>query len=285
MQSLENSNTRVKEDCMILYKAMEDKLKDPATSATTAIWHPKALAIKKMSEDVINYIERLKTRLKKEVSPKNNNDADAFDESNKEVVATIFDKQNEAAMLIEKLNTFRNTAIKQIIPFETADSVLIADVQSGIRHLQLPLDSNEINTTIKDYFKTDALNALMLLSKYQNDVLLTEHTLVDNMFSRISGPHHHWTKFSALAFLSTSYVKQGQTLEVTAGMGAMTNENKPTFIIDGKTIAIGPDGVAKYNFEANRKPGKYFIPVQIEFTQSDGSKQRIIKNLAYIIAE
>lgn len=285
MESLENSNKQVKDDCNVIFYTMQNRLKDPTTAEIAGKWYPQAETINKLSEELTKYIEGLKTKLKKEANKKVN-DADTLDESNENAVTTIFEKQNEAATLSEKIRMYREAALNEIVPAAIFDSVIIHYLKKDTARLRSSLPEGVRSANAAPYFKnTNALNALVMLSKYQNDVLLSQHLLLYHVFTRTTGHTPHWTKYSALAVLNSSYLKRGQTLEVIAGMGAMTNENKPTITINGKVIPIGPDGVATLKFAVNNKPGKYFIPVEVEFTQSDGTKSRVVRKLEYIVAE
>lgn len=270
MQSLENSNVRVQDDCEALYKSIEEKVKDPVTNHRAEIWRPKAMAIRKLSQDVMSYMETLKTKLKKDAGTKT---IDTFD----------------AANLEQKLIAFKTQSLKELLRPFSSDSLWMSSIKANIARLvpTLPLGSNTNGLRLKSYFPgEDTLNTLLILTKLQNDLLLTEHALVKYAFRQIPIPCGlGYEKYSALTFLNSSYLKNGQTLEVTAGMGEMTLVNKPVIVIDGKVIAAGVEGTATRSFTLNKKPGEYYVPIEITFTGSDGMKLMVRRKLEYVVAE
>jgi hypothetical protein len=85
--------------------------------------------------------------------------------------------------------------------------------------------------------------------------------------------------------ISSSYVKAGQSVEVTAGIGQFTKVAKPHITIDGKEGKLDDGGVAVYTFSAKGKPGKYQVPVIIEFYNPDGTLATLTRQLEYVIAK
>jgi len=77
--------------------------------------------------------------------------------------------------------------------------------------------------------------------------------------------------FSAIAAQNTTFLKSGELLEITAGVGSFSVAARPKITIDGKNIPLDPDGTAIYRIKAPGKPGKHVIPVKIEFVKPDGS--------------
>lgn len=94
-----------------------------------------------------------------------------------------------------------------------------------------------------------------------------------------------YNMFTPLAVLSSSYVKKGQPIEITAGVGAFSIVMKPLIIIDGKDVKVDNDGTAVHQFTADGNPGKHSIMVEIEFNKPDGTKGHFIQSLNYTIAD
>jgi len=91
--------------------------------------------------------------------------------------------------------------------------------------------------------------------------------------------------FEAIAVLSSSYINSGQSIQVSAGVGAFSVASNPTISINGKVIDLKGRALAEYSFTPIGKPGKYRVPVKIEFTKPDGSLEVHTTELEYIIAE
>ena len=63
------------------------------------------------------------------------------------------------------------------------------------------------------------------------------------------------TSIQRLAVISSSYVKAGQEIEITSGIGAFSKAAMPTISINKKNISLDADGAARYRFKASDKPG------------------------------
>jgi uncharacterized protein (DUF2461 family) len=55
--SLSNSNRIINQSNEDIYRAIEEKLNDPSTNAKAAIWQPRAMQIKKLSQEIVKYID------------------------------------------------------------------------------------------------------------------------------------------------------------------------------------------------------------------------------------
>lgn len=64
---------------------------------------------------------------------------------------------------------------------------------------------------------SSVLMTMVVLNKLENDVLYTRTFLMDYCSSQVGEIWEAYEKYSAIAVLNSSYVKRGQTIEVTAG--------------------------------------------------------------------
>src|SRR5882762_8880792 len=63
--SLQNSNTNITTSNATLYKSLEEKKNEEASKVLANVWAPKAEAAKKLSAEMMTYIDGLKSDLKK----------------------------------------------------------------------------------------------------------------------------------------------------------------------------------------------------------------------------
>ena len=82
----------------------------------------------------------------------------------------------------------------------------------------------------------------------------------------------HFTVFAPLINISRSIVKPGEAIEITAGIGGFIVLAKPGITIAGNRVPVLSSSIAQYEFKAPRRPGKYSIPIALEFYKPDGSK-------------
>src|SRR5262245_17301989 len=69
----------------------------------------------------------------------------------------------------------------------------------------------------------------------------------------------------AIVSQDVMYVKVGQQIQVTAGVGWFSNAYHPQFIINKQPVKAGPEGVAEYTFSASSHYGKHLIPVKVTY--------------------
>ena len=69
-EGLQKSNQFISGQTELLYQALKDKTLSPQLHDRAEIWYPRALQIKQLSSDILKYIDKLKTDLKKEAGLK-----------------------------------------------------------------------------------------------------------------------------------------------------------------------------------------------------------------------
>ena len=69
--SISTANKVVDDKNASTFKSFDAKLKDNKTAERAAIWHPKAMQAKKLSDDMSKYLDDLKLELKKESKGEN----------------------------------------------------------------------------------------------------------------------------------------------------------------------------------------------------------------------
>lgn len=62
----------------------------------------------------------------------------------------------------------------------------------------------------------------------------------------------------------------GETLEITAGMGAFTRTGNPVIKINNQNISLENEALALAKIKVPSKPGKYAVPVEVAYTDPKG---------------
>lgn len=294
-QSLEFSNNILESDTRMIYEDLSGKLKDPQTHEQASRWRPKAMHVKQYADSIKGVIESIKGNIIEKT--------DSLKARGAAMVKQLCSTSGDGYKLLNMLATFKDS-----IPAFLYDSEFIKNprwvewtnrditrLKESIPLLKGYVDSitdNQRSLFIKKWLEENlaggsALTAVVMLNKIKSDVLATEKMLIDyckNHIGELDG-YGLYSVFHAIAFLSSSYVKPGQPIEVTAGVGQLSDAAKPRITINGKEIKTGDDGAATYSFIASGKPGEHSIPVKIEHYKPDGSIVVINKELKYIIAE
>jgi len=79
-------------------------------------------------------------------------------------------------------------------------------------------------------------------------------------------------------------VQAGERIEIFAGVGEFRSDMKCEIFIYGKQVNIKDNAVAHYRLKAASTPGKYFVPVKINYTDQNGARQSIQKRIEYTVA-
>lgn len=111
-------------------------------------------------------------------------------------------------------------------------------------------------------YSNDLLSRLSML---QNNIKLTENKIIAFCNTKVGVTGDWITSYSAIVGQSSTYVKGGEEITVTAGVGSYSHEALPTINFNGENIKIGEEGFAVYKIKAPKKPGNYSIPVIVDF--------------------
>jgi hypothetical protein len=255
-ESIENSNKSTARNTEDILTSLKEKMSDPGTAEKAQVWYPKAQMIQAISIDAYNYIEEI-TKEKR------------------------FEKmfENDSLGLFEKLADYRNRLLQ-------VDPTITKEFKQSMRLFINEIDS--ANTNQKGKFKkyfigVSTEGAKAMLTKLQNNIRLNEQRMIAFCNEQFA-IHHIFHTYSALITQNSSIVQSGDKIEITAGVGAIfTNYNTEVFIY-GKPMEIKDDGVAHYKLKAASKPGKYYVPVKINYTDQNGMKQSIQKIIEYTVA-
>jgi hypothetical protein len=124
-----------------------------------------------------------------------------------------------------------------------------------------------------------------MLTQLENNIKVQENRLISFCHEQNSYMPFRFDVFSTLIIQSSTYVKAGDQIEITAGIGAFSTSAQPKIIIKGRNLLIGEDGATHYKFSASTIPGKHSIPVKISFTDKDGVKKEMEKRRIYTVAD
>lgn len=279
--SLQYANEILKEGNHQLSEALISTVNDPSTHSLGIMWEPRGNRIKKKADSIVEMIEDLKANLP-EQKDRNYNGAgntlliklSAFKDSLPEIIHVEDFKEIPFKYVSIKKDVINLNKIVPLLPGYT-DS--LNDTQRK-KYAKGWLEEN--------FSGTSPAMAMVVLNRIESDLLTTTKTYMDYCLSqtvvmRCGG----YTEFHPLASLSSSYVKQGQSVEVTAGIGSFSAAMRPQIFINGKEISLTDYATAVHRFTASGKPGKHNVAVKIKFTKPDGSIATVERALEYIIAD
>jgi hypothetical protein len=275
-EGLTNSNILINNGTMTALKELDNKLSDPATTERAKHWMPRAQQVAAFSREMMSYIEGLKSALREEGSGK------SFRKGDKTSVMRVFEKKEKGVELYQHLKKY-------------GSDVLAIDPEiSSVFKQKIVLTTQSFDSTAdqgQNFTKTffndiPAAAALAMLTKFENNVKIIEAKTIDfcnNKVGSLDG-YGFYTSYVAFAAISNSCVNPRETLELTAGLGTFNRAAQTVITVNNISVPLGEDGASHYTFNAPDKPGKYTVPVKIDYVNMDGKKQTIMKTITYTVA-
>jgi gliding motility-associated protein GldM len=264
-KSLQGSNANLTTANAVLYKSLDDKMKDDQYKAQAAIWQPKAVLSKQHSDEVIKYIEDLKLQLMQAAGLKEDG---SFKEDNLDASTRVFETGGKGDELKARLEDYKKKML-------AIDSSFPARFSANFPVNTDPVPSKEGGTKpfSTGYFHmTPTVAALTMLSKFQNNVKNAENTISSYIHSKIGAVEFVYDQFAAVVGQSSNYVMPGEKVTITAGVGAYSTAAQPQITIGGAGVPVNADGVAIKEFTAEGG-GERSVPVNVTYTKPDGTKE------------
>ena len=264
-KSLQGSNANLTTANAVLYKSLEDKMKEDQYKAQAAIWQPKAQDAKKYSDEIIKYIEDLKLELMQNAGLKEDG---SFKEDNLDASTRLFETNGRGNELKAKLEDYKKKML-------AIDSSFEGKFAANFPVNTDPVPSKEGGTkpfTTGYFHMTPTVAALTMISKFQNNVKNSENTISSYIHSKIGAVEFVYDQFAAVVGQSSNYVMPGEKVTITAGVGAYSTAAQPQITIGGAGVPVNADGVAIREFTAEGG-GERSMPVTVTYTKPDGTKE------------
>lgn len=276
--SLQNSNTNIDLANNTLYKSLSDKLADPQSAEKAKIWQPKAEVVKKMSAEMMQYLEDLKGELKKESGLRMVDGKESFKEDNLDASTRLFETKGKGKELEAKLLKFKEDILN-------LDPEIRKRFEKSLQIETTPpagLEGKTKDFTGAFFHMTPTVAAITMLSKFQNNIKNSENQVVTFCHDQIGAVKVIYDKFQPIAGASSTYLMPGQELTVTAGVGAFNSASQPKITIGGASIGLNANGVAEKKFQVSGT-GNQKVTVVIEYTKPDGTTDRLTKDIEYTV--
>lgn len=255
-EGLVSSNKMISASTMEVMVVLKNKLHEPGSEERAKVWYPKAEQIQRLSKDIFDYIERVKQN--------------------------IYDTVLNNSELFKKLKNYQAQLLH-------IDPKITHQFQPSLKIYTQLVDSSTVDQEkfFHAYFKGASTEAVIaLLTKIQNNIKLNEVRMVtfcNEHVGSIDG-HGFATSISVVSIINSSVVQPGDDIEILSGVGEFNTFHKPEVFVYGKLVPIDESGVAVSKLKAATKPGKYYVPINIQYTDQDGKQQTIQKEIEYTVA-
>ena len=217
-EGLQKSNQFISSQTKLLYDALKHKILSPQSHIMAEIWYPKALQVKQLSSDILKYIDKLKTDLKKEAGLKLENFTEVFQENNTNAVNSLFNEKKKGKELFEKLEKYRADILNVDIELSRrfSENMIITTKEFDA------LDSSKKEFSKYFFNKIPVAAAISILSRFENNIIIIENMLVsfcDNQSGLYSDIFYE--PFKALITQSSTKVKAGEEIEINLMFGSL----------------------------------------------------------------
>jgi hypothetical protein len=258
-ESLEISSKSMSAHANSELMELENKTKDPVTQIKALIWYPKAKQLHEYTTEILQYIDSLTLKIKSHPGEE------------RSMNLTLANK-----LVQYEINMFAidSQLLKHLSDYVSVFPSSLRSKDSTVEKVNLILNNlnKKEQLVILKQFKNNITHLASILIEFCNRKIYLDGIIFDPTYSAIIGQN-------------TNHLKAGDTLEITAGMGAFTINWHPEILISGKNISLNQSGLATYKMKVANHPGKYKVPVIISYTNQDGKKQEMTKHVSYTIEE
>ena len=282
-KSLITSNENISTSNETLYKSLEAKLNDPQSAEKAKIWEPKAMQAKQYSAEMMTYIDSLKLALKKGADLKmrwddvKKDSVQDYREDNLDASTRLFETKGEGEKLEVRLKQYK-------LDMLSIDPSIKAQFEKTFPVNTVPplsQDGKKKDFTQSFFHMTPTVAALTMLSKFQNNIKNAESEIVTYCHSQIGAVKVIYDQFVPLVSQTSNYVMPGQTIKVSAGVGAFNSQATPSVTINGQTVNAS-QGYGETTITASGA-GSHSVPIHITYTDQNKVLKTLDTKIDYVV--
>lgn len=249
LQSTQSSLYKMKDDIELLL----EKTYEPCSREKARLWIPVARTVERFTMNLSVYILNLKKEIKtKDISS-----------------SVLYDSLNHRIHIYRDSTYASHEMIKHYFP-DRFDGIDTPQTKQADLITQLQLLKTATH-----------LQAPLLLTQIDHSIMQTGTSMVSFCRENVSCIIDRFDTYSAIIGQSSNVLLPGQTLEITAGIGAFSKTASPKITINGKLCQLQGDGVVRFPLIASGNAGKYKVPVKIDYVDENGIQQTISRDIVY----
>lgn len=238
-------------------KSLENKSQDPFSSYRALIWLPRAQKLHATTDSLVLLVKKYKNEIGKsktrEISRSLSN----------QLFSAIHDYQKKL-LLIDSNITEQLKPQQGLIP-ENIDSLPDAD-----------------QAFYSYYFSGHNLD-MEVLTILESNIRLVESRVLKYMDNKCPEGDDYFESWSVIVGQTSSIIAPGEKLSITAGVGSFSKKAAPNIKINGIRVPINENAVSIYSFKGALAPGKYSIPVSLEFKDEFGKITKMERKVNYTV--
>jgi hypothetical protein len=231
-------------------RELDYKMTDPATSERATLWSNKADTVQTYINEAFNYLAGIKLELK---------------DSNSGVEALL--TANQIENIKKRLTTCRNTIL-------SVDTFLFSQ--------SIPtIDKNLTDLSFKNLGRQASIAKL---GQIQSDLRATESMFVEYCYRRVPIMDDGYTVYQLITSADNHRYYPGEKAKISAGWVTLASRMATSVTIGDHEAKRTPVGDFTHSFTVSRQPGKYIVPVTVDYLdQYSGTKASITKNIEYTV--
>ena len=232
-ESLNRTTANSSKENEVLYEGFADQMK--ANPQKVKEWFDKATAVKRMSDSLFNYAQRLKLEIVREADGK---DADVLNIKNKDNLEAashvmLAPGTGQGRKLYDAINSFRERILAMV-----SDDHQRSIIESNLT-TRLPKNAHAMGKNWQEYMFEDmpVAGAVTLLSKLQSDVRYAEGEVLHTLVSNIDMKDIRVNKLSAFVIPESRTVISGDQFSAQIVMAAVDTTQQPEIYVGGQRIS------------------------------------------------
>ena len=262
-ESLVNSNRILNASTQDILFSLKDKLYDAGTKERAQIWLGKAQLAASFSRDVFKYIDGIKSQISKF---DNKRLKKFFNEERKQIYDSLKNYRLKILFIDPRID---QQFSRSLVVFSSSNDTSVKSA----------------NDLVTKFFDQDVDLSHASLTRLQNNIKIIENKVINFCHEQVGTTGGPCIVDWPFAGISSSVVEPGQRIEIIAGMSSFNQYTNTKVFIYGRPIQLKEDALAVCRFKAQTKPGKYYVPVKMNYKDQNGRQQTVQKEIEYIVAD
>jgi gliding motility-associated protein GldM len=266
--SLEKTNENFTQKTDGQYSAF-DNAKKIDVKKVQAYWD-KAQAVRKLSKEMVAYIEGIKKKVMGNTDGLTDQEADSVhlnyinSKDNYDIATNIMIGNSEdgskgmSRELKDKLNGFKDKLYGFILPGDRKD------VHLGINTADPEHSEENENWELYNFYHTPLAAVVTILSKFQNDVKKSESDVVEYLFRHVNYDDFVFDTIAAKIITPTNYVLLGEEYNADVFVAAFSKTQNPTVKVGDYDMENKKFNGAADSIYVERGSGKYKVKTSRE---------------------
>lgn len=293
---LQKTNQNAVDENLTTYKHFEKAMANDKVK--TKKYYDKAMEAKKLSEDMVNYIQDLKASLVMKVDQKKMDSkdtmlehVDAKDDFTTPTGILVGQREDgadgQARKLEDKIVEYRKSIKSLLLSPKDSTQVNIGLLtQGGVE------DGEKLNWVVFNFAEAPLVADVVTLTKLQNDVRNAESSVINYLYNQIDASSFKVSDFVAEVIPSSSYVMLGDSFRAQVFPSAFSSTQKPVIEIDtvngqavqNNKVPVDFTGIGRYAIKTDKEGPETFAGV-IKMKAPDGSMKSYPFRSSYIVAK